>query len=59
MASKIQKKFSVSAKGIIDVTDGIVSIENEDTGELINLATLIEDFDGKDCSLSINYGEDY
>jgi hypothetical protein len=59
MAAKIQKKYQIAASGILDITDGHVFIENEDTGELIDLAELFEDFAGKDVKLSIAYGEDF
>lgn len=55
----IVKKFSLSANGILDINDGIVSIENVDTGELINLSELLADFADKTVSLSVNYNEDY
>ncbi len=55
----ITKKFSLSANGILDINDGIVSIENVDTGELINLSELFADFADKTVSLSVNYNEDY
>lgn len=59
MAAKIQKKFSISAKGILAIDNDTVSIENEDTGELVNLADLFLDFADKDVSLSLTYNEDY
>lgn len=59
MAAKIQKKYQISANGILDIIDGHVSIENEDTGELVDLAELFADFAEKDVKLSIAYGEDF
>lgn len=55
----IVKKFSLSANGVLDINDGIVSIENVDTGELINLSELLADFADRTVSLSVNYNEDY
>jgi hypothetical protein len=57
--SKINKKYTVSAKGIMYIEDGIISVENENTGELIQVADLLEDFNEKECSLTVAYAEDY
>ena len=59
MAAKIQKKYQISASGILDIQDGHVSIENEDTGELIDLAELFADFAEREVKLGIAYGEDF
>ena len=55
----IVKKYSLSADGILSIDGNVVGIENVETGELINLSTLLADF--ADCSikLSVNYSEDY
>ena len=57
--ASITKKYSLSANGILQVTDTNVSIENPDTGELINLAELLSDFADRSVKLSVNYDEDY
>lgn len=59
MAAKIQKKYQIAASGVLYVNDRRVSIENEDTGELVDLADLFADFSEKDVKLSIAYGEDF
>ena len=56
--SKFNKKCTVSAKGILSVNGDIIAIENTDTGELIPVATLLDDFDGRDCSITVAYAED-
>lgn len=56
---KIQRKYSISAKGTLDITDGVVSLENEDTGELINLTELFDGFQDKEVSLSLQFSEEY
>lgn len=56
--ANITKKYSLSANGILDIEDGIVGIENPDSGELIQLADLFEDFNNKSVKISINYDED-
>lgn len=57
--ASITKKYSLSANGILQVTDTNVSIENPDTGELISLAELLSDFADRTVKLSVNYDEDY
>ena len=55
----ITRKYSLSASGILDVTEDGVSIENVNTGEVIPLQVLLEDFNDKAVKLSVNYDEDY
>lgn len=55
----ITKKFSLNASGILSIEDHGVFIENADTGELIDLKDLFEDFSDKSVKLSINFDEDY
>lgn len=57
--ASITKKYSLSANGILSITDKDVSIENPDTGELINLAELLNEFANRTVKLSVNYDEDY
>lgn len=55
----ISFNYKISAKGILHIDDDVVAIENTDTGELIQLSDLFEDFGDKSVSLSISYDEDY
>lgn len=55
----IVKKYSISASGILSITDDGVFIENTETGELIDLKVLLSDFADKSVKLSVNYDEDY
>jgi hypothetical protein len=55
----ITKKYSLSANGILSITDECVGIENTETGELIDLKDLLVDFADRSVKLSINYDEDY
>lgn len=55
----ITKKYSLSANGILSITDECVGIENTETGELIDLKTLLSDFADRSVKLSVNYDEDY
>ena len=55
----ITKKMSLSATGILAVDDERVGIENPDTGEIINLNTLLVDFADKSVKLSVTYDYEY
>jgi hypothetical protein len=55
----ITQKYSLTANGILSVTDECVAIENSDTGELIDLRDLLSDFADKSVKLSITYDYDY
>jgi hypothetical protein len=55
----IVKKYSLSADGILSIDENGVGLENVETGELINLATLLADFADRPIKLSVNYSEDY
>ena len=57
--ANIVKKYSMNAKGILSIDGDIVGLGNTDTGELIRLSTLLEDFKDRLVKLSINYDEDY
>lgn len=57
--ASITKKFSLSANGILSIEEDGVFIENADTGEMIDLKDLFEDFADKAVKLSVNYDEDY
>ena len=58
--ASITKKYALSANGILDITDdGVIGIENPDTGELIELRTLLSEFSNRAVKLSVTYDEDY
>ena len=56
--SKFQKKYNFSAKGILYIEDGVISIENSETGELVNIIDHLDDFNGKEATLTVAYSED-
>lgn len=56
--SKFQKKYNFSAKGVLYIENNVISIENEETGELVNILDHLVDFDGKECTISVAYAED-
>lgn len=55
----ITKKYSLSASGILDISEDGVGLENIETGEYITFQELLSDFADKTVKLSINYDEDY
>ena len=59
MAAAITRKYALSAKGVLDVTDDGVSIENPDTGDMMDLKDLLSDFHNKTVKISVTYDEDY
>lgn len=57
--ASITRKDALSANGILDINEAGIFIENEDTGELIDLKVLLSDFADKTVKLSITYDYDY
>lgn len=58
--SAINKNFKLSAKGVLGLDEnGIIGIENPDTGEFIELSRLFADFLDRPVSMSVSYDEDY
>ena len=55
----INKTLKLNAQGILDIMDNGVYIENGDTGELVNLKTLLSEFADKPVKLSVTYDYDY
>ena len=58
MAQKVQKKYSLSIQGVVEINDGHITICVEDKGEY-DLATLMSAFDGNECKISVSYDEEY
>jgi hypothetical protein len=58
--ASITRKDALSATGILSIDeDGVVAMENTDTGELIDLKVLLSDFADKSVKLSVTYDYDY
>lgn len=57
--ANISKKYTLNGKGILVIDNGIVGLEDVDTGELIEFKDLLVDFKDKGVKLSINYDEEY
>ena len=59
MAQRATKKINLNIKGIIDIDDnGKIIVMVEDRGEF-DLATMMNEFYGRECSISVSYDEDY
>ena len=59
MAQKATKKINLNIKGILDIDDdGKIIVEIEDRGEF-DLTTMVNEFYGRECSISVSYDEDY
>jgi hypothetical protein len=57
--SKINKKHTLSIKAILYVENNVISFEDANTGEVIPVASLAQEFDARECTLSIAYAEEY
>lgn len=57
--ASITRKDALSATGILSIEDGVIAIENPDTGELIDLNVLLSDFADKPVKLSVTHDYDY
>ncbi len=58
MAAKISKKNTLSAQGILDLTDGIIKLEVEGQDTPVTLSELAKDFDGLNVKINITFNED-
>lgn len=57
--SDVKKKYNVSVKGIMNIEDsGRIIMSVEDLGD-IPLDRILDDFDGREIKISVNYDEDY
>ena len=57
--ASITKKMQLNGHGILEVNETGVYIENEDTGELMDLRDLLSEFADKSVKLSVTYDYDY
>ena len=58
MAQKVQKKYSLSIQGVVEIDDGRINVYVEDRGAF-ELADLMKAFDGNECKISVSYDEEY
>jgi hypothetical protein len=59
MAKKVSKKYALSINGVVDIDQsGRINVIVEDQGEF-DLSILMNDLNGRECKISVNYEEDY
>jgi len=58
MASKVNKKITLNIQGIVDVSDGKITIEVEDVETPMDLTDLIQDFNGLETKITLSHGVD-
>lgn len=57
--SAINRKYAANITGLLSIEDdGRIMVEVEDFPDLVDLASFIRDFDGKDTKISISFAED-
>lgn len=57
--SDVKKKYNVSIKGVMNIDEnGRIIMSIEDMGD-IPLDRILDDFDGREIKLAVNYDEDY
>ena len=54
----VNKTLTINAEGILVMDDGLIGIENMESGEFVPLDVLFEDCADKIVSLSIAFSED-
>lgn len=55
--ASVTTKQSLTAKGILNLGGDEIMIEIED-GEVLSLAEILKDFDGKSITIAVSYGEE-
>jgi hypothetical protein len=58
MASKVTKKQSLSAKGILFIDNGELTLDVEDVETPMLLADLLESFNGQEIQISVNHSDE-
>lgn len=56
--SSVNKKFTLTAKGILDIDGTLVGVEDEKTGEMFLLHELLSDFADRSIKLTVAYDEE-
>lgn len=57
--SDVKKKYNVSVKGVMNIeSNGRIIMSIEELGD-IPLDRILDDFDGREIKISVNYDEDY
>lgn len=55
----ITKKMQLNGRGILEINEAGVFLENLDTGELLDFKDLLSEFADKSVKLSVTYDYDY
>lgn len=55
----ITKKMQLNGRGILEINEAGVFLENLDTGELLDFKDLLSEFADKSIKLSVTYDYDY
>lgn len=58
MASKVSKRYSASAKGVLEQEDGRLILEVEDVAKPLDLAEFLRGFIGLEVLVSVAHKED-
>ena len=58
MAAKIKKKMGIDISGIVEIKGDKVFVDVQNGQELMNLADLIEDFDGLEVKIGLSQYEE-
>lgn len=57
--SDVKKKYNVSVKGVMNINEnGRIIMSVEEMGD-IPLDRILDDFNGREIKLAVNYDEDY
>jgi len=56
--SKLIKKFGADITGVLNIDDGIITIQVEDVDKPVVLADFIKEFTEKEIKISVSYGEE-
>lgn len=56
--SKIIKKFGADITGVLNIDDGIITIQVEDVAETVIFADFIKEFAEKEIKISVTYGQE-
>lgn len=57
--ASVTKKMQLNGRGILEINEAGVFLENLDTGELLDFKDLLSEFADKFVKLSVTYDYDY
>lgn len=56
--SKIIKKFGAGITGVLNIEDGIITVQVEDVTDPVVLSEFIKEFSEKEIKISVTYGQE-